>query len=375
MILEVKTYKQAKAFINFPRQLYKNDPEWICSLDNDIESVFNPKKNNFFHHGVCSRWIAFNEKDQPLGRIAAFINYKKTNGSAEPVGGIGFFECTDDKEVAKALFQTSKSWLQSYGMKAMDGPINFGENDKFWGLLIDGFHSPSYGMNYNPPYYSGFFELYGFEKLYDQFTNVLQANKAIPERFTKISDWVMKKDEYSFQHFSSADKEKYFHDFHEVYNDAWNGFENFVPIEIETLRESFRQMKPIMDERIIWFAYFKQEPIGFVVCLPDANQWLKPLRGKMHFLNKLRFVWYKKRISVDRLRIIVMGCKLKFQNKGIESALIRCLQNEVLPRNSVKEIELAWVGDFNKKMMSLHEATGAVNAKVHRTYRYRFQEE
>jgi hypothetical protein len=372
MIVEVINQKQAKAFVNLPRSLYKNDAAWICALDNEIKSIFDPQKNSFYHHGICHRWIAVNEKGETIGRIAAFINYQKTNGSKEPTGGIGFFECIHDRQVANDLFCTAKNWLQLQGMHAMYGPINFGENDKYWGLLVEGFESPSYGMNYNPPYYIDFFESYGFEKAYDQFTNVLKLDKPIPDRFTKISDWVMRKCDYSFEHFSSAHKEKYFNDFRETYNDAWHDFENFVPIEIETIRESFRQMEPIMDEKIIWFAYYKGEPIAFVICLPDANQLLKPLHGKMNLFNKLRFVWHKNTTTVDRLRIIVMGCKQKFHKHGIESALIRCLQNEVLPRNTIKEIELAWVGDFNKKMIALHEATGAVKAKVHRTYRYHF---
>ena len=373
VILETNTYKQVKAFIDLPGKLYKNDPHWICTLDSDVQSIFDPTKNNFFNHGVCSRWIAVGAKGDTIGRIAAFIDFKKTGGCPSPVGGIGFFECINDKELAHQLFRTAKEWLQSKGMKAMDGPINFGENDKFWGLLVDGFQSPSYGMNYNPPFYIDFFESYGFEKLYDQYTNVLKVDNPLPERFTRISDWVMKKEDYRFEPFSRRRKQKYFHDFQEVYNDAWYGFENFVPIEMETIRESFRQMEPIMDERIIWFAYYQDSPIAFILCLPDVNQLLKPLHGKMHLLNKLRFVWYKKTTTIERIRIIVMGCKQKFQKHGIESALIRCLQNEVLPRKTVREVELAWVGDFNKKMMALHEATGAVRSKVHRTYRYHFE--
>jgi hypothetical protein len=128
-------------------------------------------------------------------------------------------------------------------------------------------------MNYNPPYYIDFFESYGFERLYDQYTNVLKPDKPLPDRFARIADWVLKKKDYQFEYFSSSNKEKYFNDFREIYNDAWNGFENFAPIEIETIRESFRQMEPIMDERIIWFAYYRRQPIAFVICLPDANQW------------------------------------------------------------------------------------------------------
>src|SRR5512138_1416117 len=97
MIVEVKTQKQAKDFIDLPRKLYKNDPSWVCTLDNEVEYIFDPSKNSFFHHGVCKRWLALNQKEVVIGRIAAFINYKKINGNDDPAGGIGFFECVDDK--------------------------------------------------------------------------------------------------------------------------------------------------------------------------------------------------------------------------------------------------------------------------------------
>ncbi len=372
MILEVKDKKEIKAFINFPKQLYRNDSAWISVPDDEINSVFDPKKNNFFQHGICTRWLLLNEKKETIGRIAAFIDYHKTTSANTPGGGIGFFECIDNKEAAHRLFDTAKEWLKARNMQAMDGPINFGENDKYWGLLVNGFKTPSYGMNYNPFYYVELFESYGFKKMYDQFTNVLEISKPLPQRFANISDRVMNKKEYSFEHFSSKKKEKFFSDFEQIYNDAWKDFDNFHSIETATIRESFRQMKPIMDEKIIWFAYYQNEPIAFIICLPDANQILKHLPGKMNLYNKLRFLWYRRTVSIDRLRIIVMGCKQKFQNRGIESALIRCLQKEVLPRNTIREVELAWVGDFNKKMLALHQATGAVPSKVHRTYRYIF---
>lgn len=356
-----------------PRTLYRNDPDWICPLDEDIKAVFDPSRNSFFGHGEARRWILKNSDHTVIGRIAAFINREKAYKNPQPTGGIGFFECVPQKEAAFLLFDTAREWLRQKGMKAMDGPVNFGENDKYWGLLVEGFKPPSLGMNYNPPYYVDFFESYGFGKLYDQLTNFLDATIPLPDRFTRISDWVMKKPGYSFEHFSKKTKEKYFSDFREIYNDAWSGFENFTEIEMATIRESFRQMQPIMDEKIIWFAYSSGEPVAFVLCLPDVNQVLKHVNGKLDLRGKLRFAWYRKRKPVERLRIIIMGCKKKFQNHGIESALIRCLQKEVLPRNTIKGVELAWVGDFNQKMLALHEATGARKDKVHRTYRYVFE--
>jgi hypothetical protein len=372
-LIEVANAKQAKEFINLPKQLYKNDPNWICPLDSDIEAVFNPSRNVFFSHGVCTRWLLKDKNDNTIGRIAAFVNQEKANKNPQPTGGVGFFECINDTQAAHLLFDTAKAWLQSKGMQAMDGPINFGENDKYWGLLILGQKPPSLGMNYNPAYYVNLFESYGFQKLYDQFTNFLDPRAPLPERFTKIADWVMKKPGYTFRHFDKKQFDKFAGDFREIYNDAWSDFENFTPIEMGTIKESFRQMKAIMDERIIWFAYFKDEPIAVVLCLPDVNQILKHVHGKLNLWGKLKFFWYSKTTTVDRLRIIIMGSKKKFQNHGIESALIRCLQLEVVPRNVITGVELAWVGDFNDKMIALHEATGAKQDKIHRTYRYIFK--
>ena len=371
-LIEVATWQQARDFMDLPKQLYKKDPHWICPLDSDVEAIFDPSHNVFFSHGVCTRWLLADKTGQQNGRIAAFINFEKSHKSQQPTGGVGFFECVHDKKAAFLLLDTAKAWLKSKGMAAMDGPINFGENDKYWGLLIHGFKPPSLGMNYNPPYYKDFFESYGFTKLYDQLTNFLDARNPLPERFTRIADWVMKKPDYTFRHFDKKQFDQFAADFREIYNDAWSDFENFTPIEMGTIKESFRQMKAIMDEKIIWFAYYKNEPIAVVLCLPDVNQVLKHVHGKLNLLGKLKFFWYSKTMTVDRLRIIIMGCKKKFQNHGIESALIRCLQLEVLPRNTIKGVELAWVGDFNDKMLALHEATGAKQDKIHRTYRYIF---
>lgn len=371
-IIPVTTARLAHEFIRFPHTFYHNDPHWISPLDKDVRAVFDPRLNSFFAHGVCTRWLLTDDKGKTIGRIAAFINFEKAHISTPPAGGVGFFECIDDQAAANLLFDTARTWLQGQGMEAMDGPINFGENEKYWGLLVEGFKPPSLGMNYNPPYYVRLFETYGFRKQYDQLTNFLDASIPLSERFTKISGWVMRKPGYTFRHFSYAGREKFFAEFQEIYDDAWSNFENFTPLSPAAIRESFRQMKAIMDEKIIWFAYHKEEPIAFVLCLPDANQIIRHLHGKMNLWAKIKFLYYRKTTTIDRLRIIVMGTKKKFQNHGIESALIRCLQDEVLPRKTIKGVELAWVGDFNQKMLAVHEATGAITDKVHRTYRYSF---
>ena len=257
-------------------------------------------------------------------------------------------------------------------MAAMDGPINFGENDNFWGLLSEGFVPPSYGMNYNHPYYKLFFENYGFKTLYEQITNHLSTHVPFPERFTKIAKWVMQKPGYQFRHFNANQIEKFAKDFIEIYNDAWRDFENFVPINYATVIESFRKMKLLMDEKLIWFAYVNDDPAAFVVVLPDANQMTKTLNGKLNLLGKLKFLYHKWK-GVNRMRAIVMGTKQAYQKHGLESAIFVKLKEYVLPLKQYDEMELSWVGDFNDKMIALHHAMGATFGKRHLTMRYIFK--
>jgi len=367
-VLEVTDSKTKKAFLDVARAIYKNDENWVCPLDSDVEAVFDPKKNNFHQFGKCIRWILKDDAGKLIGRIAAFINNKKAYNYEQPTGGIGFFECINNQVAANLLFDTAKSWLQQNGMQAMDGPINFGENDTFWGLLVDGFNPPSYGMNYHLPYYRGLFETYGFKTLYEQITNQLSPRVPFPARFEKIARWVSQKPGYEFKHLRVKEIDKFAADFVEIYNDAWADFENFVPINYGTILESFNKMKPILDEKLIWFAYVNGEPAAFNIVLPDANQMIKPLKGKLNLIGKLIFV-YRRWKGVNRMRAIVMGTKKKFQNHGLESALFITLGDYVLPLDQYDTLELSWVGDFNEKMLALHHSMGATFANKHLTMR------
>jgi hypothetical protein len=368
-IIEVNNSQTKKSFLDVARQLYKDDPNWICPLDNDIESVFDPAKNHYHQHGKCIRWILKDSANNTIGRIAAFINEKKAYSYEQPTGGCGFFECIDNQDAADLLFDTAKQWLIANGMKAMDGPINFGENDMWWGLLVEGFLMPYYGMNYHLPYYKRLFERYGFEPSYTQMSNRIDLLKPFPERFMKIAEWVSKKPGYTFEHLDKNRFEKYALDFKEIYNDAWKDFENFTPISDIAIRETFEKIKIIMDEHLIWFAYVNGEPASLVVIVPDTNELIYNLNGKLNLLGKLKFMINKYSKKNKRMRAIILGTKGKFQKHGLESALIIKLGEYVLPLNQYQELELSWVGDFNAKMIALHEATGATFSKRHITYR------
>ncbi|MFY8171326.1 MAG: GNAT family N-acetyltransferase [Sphingobacteriaceae bacterium] len=370
-IIAVTTAAHAQSFLDMVQIIYQNDDVYVRPLDIEINNIFNPSTNNFHQHGEAARWI-LKDGDKIIGRVAAFINLKKAYTFEQPTGGMGFFECINDASAAKLLMDTARNWLQARGMEAMDGPINFGENDNFWGLLVQGFTHPAVGMNYNPEYYQSLFESYGFNLYFEQISNHMDAHKPLPERFAKIAEWVSKKPGYNFEHLKLSNLNKYSQDFQNIYNDAWQFHENFSPMSNQTVLESLEKMKAFIDERFIWFAYVDGNPAAFVITIPDVNQVIKYMNGKTNFFAKLKFAYYRMIGKMDRLRVVIMGVKPAYQKSGLESALIMKSIEMIRKTNQYKEIELSWVGDFNPKMRALHESVGAVLAKTHYTYRCLF---
>ncbi len=372
-LLKVGDRKTEKMFLDSARVIYKNDKTWVCPLDNDIKAVFDPAKNTYFKHGIVERWVLTGDKNVLLGRIAAFIDHNLANSYDQPTGGIGFFECVNDKEAAFLLFDTARNWLRENGMEAMDGPINFGETDKFWGLLVNGFTHPSFDVPYNHSYYQELFESYGFQVYYKMEGFHLDITKPMPERVMKIAEWIVNKPGYTFRHFKWKEEDELINDFASVFNEAWASFKkNFEPLEPAYIHEVLRKAKPIIDEEFIWIAYFEGKPIGIYLMFPDLNMILKHLNGKLGIFEILKFLWLKKRKAMTRAKGLLMGVIPKYQNHGIESAFIYNLRKVFDRKNHYTEIEFSWVADFNPKMRKIFIAVGCFAVKDYITYRYLF---
>jgi len=376
-VIEVKGRSGKREFLRFPKILYKNDADWICPLDSEIESVFNTGLNPSFRHGEAVRWILKDENGRTIGRVAAFIDQVRSRANRQPTGGMGYFEVIDNREAAFKLFDTAKDWLSARGMQAMDGPINFGENDMNWGLLVDGFMQQGFGMPYNKQYYRDFFEEYGFIKYFEQYSyhrNLRGEDKKIvmfPERLVKIAEWLMKRPGYSFHHFEFRNSKKYIGDLVSVYNATWSQFkEDFTPLDPVILEATVRKMKSFLDEELVWFAYYNDKPVAFFILYPDLNQILRHFRGKLTPLNVLRFFYFRSTHEMTRMRAIVGGVHPSHQNSGIESSIFIHLYDVFKRKRWYKELELSWVGDFNPRMIAIYEALGAKRAKTHFTYRY-----
>ncbi len=374
-IIEVVTKSQRQQFLDMADSVYGSDPNYVRPLDSMVEGVFS-ESNPFYDSNFAKLFLLEDGKGKYIGRIATFVNKTKAYGFDKPTGGVGFFECINSQEAASMLFDAAKAFLASKGMEAMDGPINLGENDSFWGLLVWGFTMPGFGMNYNPPYYQSLFESYGFHAYFNQITNHLDLSKRFPERFWNIARRVARKEEYNFKHFRIRESDKFLDDFIEVYNDAWVFHENFTPMDKKVLEGLFNQAKSFLVEELIWYAYHGDEPVGFLVIFPDINNIIRNFGGKLNWFNKLRFAFMSRSPRyLTRGRVVVFGIKPKYQRSGLESGLFYQLKRGIERNPHFKELELSWVGDFNVKMRVLQESMGAVRGKEHVTYRYLFDGE
>lgn len=373
IIAEVTTDAMRREFTEFPKRLYRGDPHWVCPLDNETESVFDPSRNAAFGHGEAVRWILTDDNGATIGRVAAFIDTIRSKANRQPTGGLGFFEVTESREAAFILFDAARKWLTERGMKAMDGPINFGENDNYWGLLVEGFTQPGFGMPYNKPYYRNYFEEYGFRTYFEQYSyhKDVASVEVFPERFRKIAEWISKRPGYAYRHFEYSQREKIAADMVEIYNATWAVFkEDFTPLDPARLQNTLQQAKAFIDPELIWFAYHNEKPVAFFIIFPDLNQILRHFNGRLTLWNKIRFIYYKLTHEMTRARALVAGVHPAYQNSGIESAIFLELFRVFRKKRFYRELELSWVGDFNPKMISIYEALGAHKAKTHLTLRY-----
>ncbi len=372
---EVTTRALVREWIDFPKRLYKDDRVWVCPLDGSVEAVFDPSKNKLFADGEAVRWVVRDERGEVVGRIAAFYNREQAAIEEQPTGGCGFFEAIDDYEVARMLFDASRDWLAERGMEAMDGPINFGPRDSWWGVLVSGFeHQPLYENPYNPPYYQALFEQYGFQNYFNQHTYLRELrtgafSDSVYERVKRLKE----NPGYRFEHISKKELVKVAEDFRTIYNKAWANFSGVKAMEPTQARALMEMLRPIIDEKLIYFAFYNDEPIGFFIMVPDLNRIIGRFNGKFGLWQKLQLMWLLKvSKKADRIFGIIFGVAPEYHGKGIESGIIYEFEQQVgkLP---YKSLELAWMGDFNPVMMRMVEGyVCATRHKMHTTYRYLF---
>ncbi len=363
-IEEVKNQQDLMTFIRFPWEIYKGDRYWVPPLIKDLLSKLSPG-HPFRSH---SEMILFSvhRGGKVAGRIAGIIDHHYINFHQEKVGFFGFFESIPDGDVARTLLSRVADWLKGHGMEKMAGPMNPSTNDEC-GLLVEGFDSsPCLMMPYNPPYYPPLFEGFGLRKRMDLYAYLLEESSFHLDRLDRITERLRKREPrlnirpIDLRHFGEELKI-----IKEIYNQAWSRNWGFVPLTDEAINLLAKELKPLVVSDIVLFAYWGEEPVGFSVSLPDYNEVLKHLNGKIGPLGAFKFLYYSKKIN--KIRVMLLGVKHDFQKKGVEGLLyIETFRRGI--RKGYHRAECSWILEENVLMQHGIEAMGGQRYKNYRIY-------
>ena len=364
-IREVKSSSDRNKFIKLPWKIYKNDKNWVPPLIIERKEFLNPKKNPFFNHAMVKLFLAY-KNGVPVGRIAGIVNHAHNSFHGEKIGFFGLFECIDDYVVASSLFDKAKEFVREAGMATFRGPVNFSTNDEV-GLLTEGFDSPPViMMTYNPRYYMNLFEKYGLKKAKDLFAYSMPTSTIFPERIINLAEQIKRRDNVTIRTLDIKNFAREVSLIKNIYNDAWSKNWGFIPMNDEEFDHLAKQLKQIVDPELVFFAFVNGEPAGFSLTLPNVNEILIKLNGRLlpTGIFKLLYYSYFKKI-IKTVRVITMGVVKKYQRKGLDN-LFHIENTRVSREKGYKIGELSWVLEDNTMMNRVAEL---VKAKVYKKYR------
>ena len=366
-IKEVSNNTELNRFIKIPWRIYENYPNWVPPLIIDQKFKFNTKKNPFFKHSEAKLYIA--EKNGSLaGRIAAIINNNHNRIHEENIGFFGFFESINDREVSDSLFNVAAEYLKSKGLTAMRGPANFSSNDD-WGLLVDAFDKPPVVMmSYNPAYYLDLIEGFGFKKKIDLYAYWMHQSQ-MTDRLMKAAEAMKKRTRI---HIRKLNMKDFWGDvtlIKSVYNSAWLKNWGFIPMTDSEFNHTAKDMKLIVDPDLALIAEYEGKPIGFSLALPDINQALIRLNGRLFPFGLLKLLYYKRKIH--SVRVLTMGVVEEFRNRGIDLIFYY----ETFKNGTAKGYdsgEFSWMLETNDAMNRMAKNMGSEVYKRYRLYDFNF---
>lgn len=369
-LLEVISAADLKKFIMFPFSLYKNDPNWIPPLISERKAFFD-RQNNPFYRGARTRLFMARRKGEYVGRIATCVNYRHNEFHQEKTGFFGFFDVIDDYSVAEVLFKVAMITLKAEGMERMMGPANFSTNHEV-GMLIEGYDSPPVVMmTYNKPYYNDFAEQFGLKKTKDLVAFKITNDAVFDPRMARVGETIKKQKGLVIRNLKMRNFRGEVERINAVYNEAWSRNWGFVPLSPEEFRFVARDMKQIVDPDLVFIAEMDGKPIGFCLSLPNINQALKYVNGRLFPTGLLKLLWHTKiKNKVDSLRIITMGIIPEYQKRGIDT-LFYLETFRVGVDKGYRWGELSWILEDNYPMVRAAEYMGAKVYKRYRVYKMR----
>jgi hypothetical protein len=364
IIVKVSNKDQIKQFVKFPWKVYSKSSKWVPPLICDVKWIISENKNPFWLHARTQLFLAYDGNNNVIGRIAAIIDYNYMSFQDDKCGFFGFFECINDVQTAKSLFCSAQEWLNEQGIKKMIGPMNPSTNDEC-GFLLEGFDiPPSFMMPYSPEYYLNLAEQCGLKKVKELYAYNMDVS--VDSRLKRLGRVVeMAKKKIAGLKIRTVRKDSYEEDLKaaiSIYNRAWEKNWGFVPWSDEEFASIASKLKMIIDPEMVVIASIGEESVGMLISLPDYNQVLKKLNGKLFPFGIFKFLYYRRKI--DALRLMVMGVVKEYRNKGIEAIMYEIGLKNAL-RIGYKYCELSWVLDDN---IMTQRTAEMMNGRIYKKY-------
>ena len=356
--------KSFTEFIRLPYYVHSTDSLYVPQLEHDLRKEFSPEKNPFFRHARARYFIAHRD-GEPVGRAASIINDLHNEYHNERVGFFGFFDCRDDAEAAGMLLDRVASDLRENGMTAMRGPMSFSTNEEC-GLLVEGFDEPPMLMTpYNPPYYLNLVEAFpGMAKAKDLYAYLFRIGESLPEKMLRGAAFAERRG-VTVRHIKKKKFAAEMMAFKEVYNSAWADNWGFVPLTDEEIGYKGALMKPIIVPELTLIAEADGETVGFLGLLPDMNQVLRHMRGKINPVTIIKALYYSRKVR--DLRLLLLGIKPTHRTRGVDAILYREAFSAA-SRMGYRNVELSWILEDNEAMKRIIDLLGSRLYRKFRVY-------
>jgi GNAT superfamily N-acetyltransferase len=363
-IKPVRSDKELKDFIDLPWRVYKDFPHWVPPLKKEVKEILDTSIYPFWQHAERELFIAY-KGGEVVGRIAGIIDENHNKFHGEKAGFFGFFECLPDYNIAEKLFTAAKEWCKNKGAEFLRGPANPSSNDEY-GFLLEGFDKdPAVMMPYNPPYYLEFSEKFGFKKVKDLYAFLKKAETGIPERIERMMKRILKNTAIKVRPFDIKNFDREVQIIKDIYNSAWEKNWGFVPMTEAEMDFSAKKMKEFFDPRIVLIAEVNGEPVGVSITLPNINEVLKKLNGKLGPIEIIKFLYYRRKI--EGCRTLVGGVKEEHRKTGVIAVLFYETAKRAIEAG-YKWCELSWNLEDNDLINRFDSEIGGVLYKKYRLY-------
>jgi len=361
-VTQVCSRAAERAFVDLPWHLYENDPNWVPPLRQRVHRVFNRAKHPFYDHGDAAFFLAYRD-GRPVGRIAAIHNALHAEPNGERVGYFGFFECTPDPQVAEVLFSTAFAWLRGRGLNVVRGPINFAMHEEC-GTLLGPFDAPPrIMMAHNLEYYAQLIEGCGFRKAKDLYAYWARWDAPLNPRMSRLADYARTRSGVTIRPFALKHRRRDTAALQSVYNAVFDSHWGLVPIGHREFSEIVDSLLWIGDPDLVRIAEHAGRPVGFLIIMPDANQALHRINGRMLPFGWLR-VWMHMR-RIDAARVLAVAVHPAYRFDGTDLLLVMDAYDVGFAKG-YRSVEMSWILEDNHRMRLALEHAGA---RITRTYR------